>query len=107
YGDGTYSRLFFSGIAGTIDAVDNNPHTLAYARRYNASPVISYRKMDIVSEVLPLEKYDVVSNLLFQPSGDRRYPEEDRECRAGRNEILRKSAESLWIRRPKNGIRGP
>jgi len=59
-GDGTYSRLFFSDIAGEIDAVDNDPQALAYARRYNASPVIDYRKIDIVNEALPSAKYDVV-----------------------------------------------
>jgi SAM-dependent methyltransferase len=59
-GDGTYSRLFFSDIAGKIDAVDNDPHALAYARRYNASPAISYHKIDIVNEGLPSAKYDVV-----------------------------------------------
>jgi SAM-dependent methyltransferase len=60
-GDGSFSYLFFSDIAGKIDAVDNDPHALAYARKYCSSPVISYHKIDIVSQPLPASvEYDFV-----------------------------------------------
>lgn len=59
-GDGSYSYLFFSDIAGRVDAVDNDPHAIAYARRYRNSPVVSYHKLDIVNEPLPSGQYDVV-----------------------------------------------
>jgi SAM-dependent methyltransferase len=59
-GDGSYSHLFFADIAAKIDAVDNDPHAIAYARRYNSSPVISYHRLDIVRDALPGTDYDVV-----------------------------------------------
>jgi SAM-dependent methyltransferase len=59
-GDGTYSRLFFSDIAAKIDAVDNDPVALGYARRYNTAPAISYHQIDIVSQPLPVTRYDIV-----------------------------------------------
>lgn len=59
-GDGSYSRLFFSDIAGRIDAVDHDRYALAYARRYNAGPTISYHDIDIVNQPLPPGKYDVI-----------------------------------------------
>jgi SAM-dependent methyltransferase len=59
-GDGTYSRLFFSDIAGQIDAVDNDARALRYARRYNSAHSISYQQIDIVEQPLPRAQYDVV-----------------------------------------------
>jgi SAM-dependent methyltransferase len=59
-GDGSYSFLFFSDIAGTIDAVDRDRHALAYARRQFAAPNISYHEIDIVNEPLPSADYDFV-----------------------------------------------
>jgi SAM-dependent methyltransferase len=59
-GDGSYSYLFFSDIAGAIDAVDCDAHALSYARKHFASPKISYHKIDIVNQPLPLRQYDFV-----------------------------------------------
>lgn len=59
-GDGSYSFLFFSDVAGHIDAIDNDPYAIAYARKYRASPPISYRQVDIVAEPLPAGDYDVI-----------------------------------------------
>ncbi len=59
-GEGSYSYLFFSDIAGSIDAVDNDPHALAYARAWHKTPVISYHSTDLVSQPLPGNDYDVV-----------------------------------------------
>jgi SAM-dependent methyltransferase len=59
-GDGSYSFLFFSDIAGSIDAVDNDPGAIAYANRYNSAPAIIYHRLDIVSQPLPRADYDVV-----------------------------------------------
>jgi SAM-dependent methyltransferase len=59
-GDGAYSRLFFADIAGRVDAVDLDGYAIAYARRYNAAPVIQYHELDIVQQPLPARDYDVV-----------------------------------------------
>src|SRR3989442_13652216 len=59
-GDGSNSYLFFSDIAGHIDAVDNDSAALAYARRYHVAPVISYHQIDIVNRPLPPGPYDFV-----------------------------------------------
>jgi len=59
-GDGSFSYLFFSDIAGTIDAVDNNADALAYARRNSAAPGITFHRIDIVNEPLPGADYDFI-----------------------------------------------
>ena len=59
-GDGSVSYLFFSDIAGHVDAVDNDPYAIAYARRYFRSPVIDYRQVDIINGELPSNGYDFV-----------------------------------------------
>jgi SAM-dependent methyltransferase len=59
-GDGAYSRLFFSDIAGRVDAVDLDEHAIAYARKYHPGPQVYYQKMDIVVDPLPAQDYDVV-----------------------------------------------
>jgi SAM-dependent methyltransferase len=59
-GDGSYSFLFFSDIAGHIDAVDNDSLAIDYAMKYRAAPVISYHQLDVLSEPLPNTAYDVV-----------------------------------------------
>jgi len=59
-GDGSNSYLFFSDIAGHIDAVDNDTMALAYAKRYHAAPTISYHQIDVVNQPLPARRYDFV-----------------------------------------------
>lgn len=59
-GDGSTSYLFFSDIAGHIDAVDNDTNSLKYARRNHAAPAISYHQIDIISSPLPARRYDFV-----------------------------------------------
>lgn len=61
-GDGSYSYLFFSDIAGKIDAIDNDPYALAYAKRFYTTPIIYFHKINIVEQKLPSSSnfYDVV-----------------------------------------------
>ncbi len=59
-GDGSVSYLFFSDIAGHVDAVDNDAYAIAYARRYFRSPVVSYQQVDIIDGELPSAGYDFV-----------------------------------------------
>ena len=59
-GDGSYCFLFFSDIAGAIDAVDRDAHALAYARRQFSGPTITYHEIDIVNQPLPSADYDFV-----------------------------------------------
>jgi SAM-dependent methyltransferase len=59
-GDGSYSYLFFSDIAGAIDAVDRDTHAIAYARHQFGDPKIHYHEIDIVSQHLPSTDYDFV-----------------------------------------------
>jgi SAM-dependent methyltransferase len=59
-GDGSYSFLFYSDIAGHVDAVDNDPHAIAYAAKYRASPIITYHQLDIIKQSLPETRYDVI-----------------------------------------------
>jgi len=59
-GDGIYSYLFFSDIAGVIDAVDNDSYAISYAERYFSSPSIRHHLLDIVNEPLPSNEYDFV-----------------------------------------------
>jgi SAM-dependent methyltransferase len=59
-GDGSYSYLFFSDIAGKIDAVDNDIYAINYARKYFSSPSINYCQLDIINQPLPSKEYDFV-----------------------------------------------
>jgi hypothetical protein len=59
-GDGSCSYLFFSDIAGRIDAVDNDAGSIAYAGRYHSAPNITYRKLDVLAQALPGDDYDFV-----------------------------------------------
>jgi SAM-dependent methyltransferase len=59
-GDGSYSYLFFSDIAGAIDAVDSDAYALAYARKQFADPKISFHEINIVNQPLPSGQYDFV-----------------------------------------------
>lgn len=59
-GDGSYSYLFFSDIAGSVDAVDNDPYAIAYASRYHRARSLAYHRVNIVTEPLPSQQYDVV-----------------------------------------------
>lgn len=59
-GDGTYSYLFFSDIAGHIDAVDLDRYAIEYAKKHYQAPSIAYRNIDIIKEPLPSCDYDVV-----------------------------------------------
>jgi hypothetical protein len=60
-GDGSYSYLFFSDIAGAIDAVDRDPQALRHARKYYASrPNIRFHRLDAVTDEFPRSDYDFV-----------------------------------------------
>lgn len=59
-GDGSYSYLFFSDIAGAIDAVDIDQAAINHAVKYYSSPNINYCKLDIINEKFPSADYDFV-----------------------------------------------
>jgi SAM-dependent methyltransferase len=60
-GDGSYSYLFFSDIAGAIDAVDIDQTAIKHALRYYASrPNIKYHRLDITRDNFPSSGYDFV-----------------------------------------------
>ncbi|MDB4805032.1 class I SAM-dependent methyltransferase [bacterium] len=59
-GDGSYSYLFFSDIAGRIDAVDNDIQAITYARKYFSSSTTEHYQIDIVNQPLPSADYDFV-----------------------------------------------
>jgi SAM-dependent methyltransferase len=59
-GDGSYSYLFFSDIAGHIDAVDNDEYALSYARKYFSIPSIKYHLLDIINQPIPSSEYDFI-----------------------------------------------
>jgi SAM-dependent methyltransferase len=59
-GDGSVSYLFFSDIAGQVDAVDNDAYAIAYARKYFPSPVVQYYQLDIINSEFPSREYDFV-----------------------------------------------
>jgi cyclopropane fatty-acyl-phospholipid synthase-like methyltransferase len=59
-GDGFYSRYFYSTIAGSIDAVDNDPHAIAHAKRWHSHPKISYTVLDPLKQDFPRPRYDII-----------------------------------------------
>lgn len=59
-GDGTHSYLFFSDIAGHIDAIDIDASALSYALKYNRHSKINYHRVDIIDEPFPSVEYDVI-----------------------------------------------
>lgn len=59
-GDGSISYLFFSDIAGIIDAVDNDLYAINYAKKHFSSPSINYHLLDIVNQPIPSDEYDFV-----------------------------------------------
>ena len=59
-GDGTYSGLFYSGRAGSVDAVDRDPRAVALAKRRHSKPNVQYFCRDILLEPFPRPEYDVV-----------------------------------------------
>lgn len=58
-GDGSYSYLFFSDVAGHIDAVDRDGYAISYAKKYHCAPNIAFHQRDITAEGLPGTGYDV------------------------------------------------
>ena len=60
-GDGSYSYLFFSDIAGTIDAVDADQTAINHAQRYYSSRAnIKYHRLDVIKDIFPSTGYDFV-----------------------------------------------
>lgn len=59
-GDGSYSFLFFSDIAGVVDAVDIDRNAIGHAIKYYSSPNINYCRIDIINEEFPSSGYDFV-----------------------------------------------
>lgn len=60
-GDGMYSYLFFSDIAGAIDAVDVDQSAINHALKYYSKrPNIRYHRLDITKDDFPSSEYDFV-----------------------------------------------
>ena len=59
-GDGSYSYMFFSDIAASIDAVDNDEYALKYAKKYSSRDTINYHLLDIISMPMPSSNYDFI-----------------------------------------------
>ena len=53
-GDGRYSYILFSGIAGRIDAIVNDEYALQYIKKYFSGAAINYQLVDIISNPMPL-----------------------------------------------------
>jgi SAM-dependent methyltransferase len=58
-GEGFYTKRFFSERCREIDAIDVEPSAIAYAKRYNSSPKVTYMLKDAVIDDFP-RKYNVV-----------------------------------------------
>jgi len=59
-GNGSYSYLFFSDIAGCVDAIDKDSNALAFARNHFAAENINYLQIDVLNENFPSSNYDVI-----------------------------------------------
>lgn len=59
-GDGSYSYLFFSDIAGCIDAVDNDQTAINFARQNYAVDNLAFHHLDILRYPLPSSGYDFI-----------------------------------------------
>jgi len=60
-GDGYYSDAWYSTIAGSIDACDNDEGALRFASQKHANPKINYHRVDILTEPFPRPEYDVIT----------------------------------------------
>jgi 2-polyprenyl-3-methyl-5-hydroxy-6-metoxy-1,4-benzoquinol methylase len=60
-GDGYYSDIWFSTIAGSIDACDNDADALRFACQKHANPKINYHRIDILNDSFPRPEYDVIT----------------------------------------------
>jgi len=60
-GDGYYSDIWFSTIAGSIDACDNDVDALRFACQKHAKPKINYHRIDILNDSFPRPEYDVIT----------------------------------------------
>lgn len=59
-GDGCYSYLFYSDIAGSIDAVDKDQTAIKFARKCYAADNLSFHHLDILKYPLPSSGYDFI-----------------------------------------------
>lgn len=60
-GDGYYSDAWYSTIASSIDACDNDEGALRFASQKHANPKINYHRVDILTEPFPRPEYDVIT----------------------------------------------
>ena len=60
FGDGFFTRRFYSDRASRIDAIDVEDSAVAHAMRYHAHPKITYVKCNAVTESFPADVYDAV-----------------------------------------------
>jgi 2-polyprenyl-3-methyl-5-hydroxy-6-metoxy-1,4-benzoquinol methylase len=60
-GDGYYSDVWYSTIAGNIDACDNDEDALRFASQKHNNPKIDYHHIDILTDPFPKPEYDVIT----------------------------------------------
>lgn len=59
-GDGSYSFLFFSNIAGEIMAVDYEDDAIRHAKKNYSAPNIRFEKVNILTDEIPGNGYHVI-----------------------------------------------
>jgi len=60
-GDGYFSDVWYSTIAGRIDACDNDSGALDFAAQKHSNERIKYHRVDVLADSLPGTNYDVVT----------------------------------------------
>ncbi len=60
-GDGYFSDVWFSTIAGHIDACDNDEDALRFAAQRHSNAKVEYHRVNILTQPLPSTDYDVVA----------------------------------------------
>ncbi|UCG46526.1 MAG: class I SAM-dependent methyltransferase, partial [Phycisphaerales bacterium] len=60
-GDGYFSDIWFSTIAGHIDACDNDEDALRFAAQRHLNAKVAYHRVNILTQPLPSTDYDVVA----------------------------------------------
>jgi SAM-dependent methyltransferase len=59
-GDGSLTKRFYAPRARHVDAVDIEDTAIAYSRKHNAAPNISYALLDAVNAPFPRIAYDLI-----------------------------------------------
>lgn len=60
-GDGYFADVWFSTVAGHIDACDNDEDALCFAAARHSNTKIEYHRVNILTDPLPSTDYDVIT----------------------------------------------